>query len=254
MNEKDLSRALKEVYTPLTTALKELEKRRTNKALRKKVATFLKDFPAEFFSEEPKVVLVRSIITPNRELFHFLKKIRPTGLTPLLLEYNSKFVAKNPEKYHLCRPHYHVDDTEQYRTEKIVNFNTNEGKNMYRIPTTKGVSLYKYHHKLLQNTFPNLCTDNVFEFTKWFNSTRVLDETYYFYYLSIFLVQGILFENFLVQDKEEREFFITKGYPAFKKVCKEFGVKPLIVRLLPKASESDPQWLHYDGDIKKLLY
>ncbi len=109
--------------------------------------------------------------------------------------------------------------------------------------------LVDFHHKLLAKRFPNeyLMTNDISE---WFDKTKNLD-LYYVYYLSLFVQDYILFENFLFDDTEESMFTRDKFLPSFEKVIQLFGVRPLIVPLLPIEYEKSNAWFAYDEKVQK---
>ena len=62
--------------------------------------------------------------------------------------------------------------------------------------------------------------------------------------ISLFVCDGILFENFH-SDGHESEFTRRIIRPAFAEVEERYGVRPLIVPLLPITWERDPYWSWY---------
>ena len=76
---------------------------------------------------------------------------------------------------------------------------------------------------------------------------------YYFVFFSLFITNGILFENYFSQDKSEYDFFCRNIIESFNKVEEYFGVRPLIVPLLPLRTELAREWLWYDISIKDLI-
>lgn len=99
------------------------------------------------------------------------------------------------------------------KTKKMLVDFKDEGKTLDKIKTLQGTSLIDFHHDLCQRFIPNFNTYTVIDITKWFNDTRN-DKAYYFNYFSLFIAHGILFENFLVGDKEEKDFCRQSFSPA----------------------------------------
>lgn len=63
---------IKEIYTPLSVAKKEIWRRWNDKDLRKKVEDFLGgELPKALRSKEPGAVLSRDVISPNKEFSIF---------------------------------------------------------------------------------------------------------------------------------------------------------------------------------------
>jgi hypothetical protein len=242
------------VYTSKSEAELELAKRWNDTELRNRVEQKLGTFMLKQLISAPRAVFSRSIISPNLEFNYFIDLVSDMQIEPLLLEYDGKFVAKNEEKYHLCKM-YFLDHVGKRKTPvlssfKIVDFNTNEGKNMSEIKTLNGQPLRDFHHGLLEQQYPGKSV-SILDITNWFNSTRFLTEDYYFYYFSLFVCHGILFENFLTEDKEEVSYIKSHVFKSFIKVHEYFGVKPLIFPLLPIENEKFRTWYSYSNDIKK---
>lgn len=236
--------------------MKEISKRRNNKKLMKKVEDFFGPLMLRVMGNEQKAVLSRTVATPNMELSYFLDISNGIGLSPLILEYPDKFVAKNPDKYHLCKLFFirKVEGQNPILVDalKIINFNKDEGKKFDEIKTTWGEKIIDFHHRILLSEFPILSGKFV-DFSNWFNRTRQLSQYYYLYYLSLFICHGVLFENFLIGDKEESSFINEKFLPSFNEVKKMFGVKPLIYSLLPFRYITNVRWYSYPEAMKKII-
>ena len=63
-------------------------------------------------------------------------------------------------------------------------------------------------------------------------------------FLTLFLRDAILFENFLL-DTSESQFTHNVVLPTIKTIATEIGIKPLIVALEPTEVEGDEFWLSY---------
>lgn len=255
MVEKYAKKFRLEIYTSLSDVEKEITRRWNDKQLRKKVEDFFGTKMLDILNERPRAVLSRSIGTPNLELKYFLDLTKEVGLDPLILEYDDKFVSKNKDKYHLGKLFFSRrlknNKIVSVDTLKIVDFNKDEGKYFNNIKTVWGESIIDFHHKLLQSEVPEL-KDKILNFSEWFNETRESSDFYYLYYLSLFVCHGVLFENFLVGDKQERSFINEKFLPSFREVERLFGVKPLIYPLLPFEEENNPYpfWCSYPEDME----
>ena len=245
------------IYTPLTEIKEELQKRRRNKELMQEVKRFFGSWALPEMEKDPKAVLSRTIATPNMELCHFLDLAEEVNLDPLLLEYPDKFVAKNLDKYHLCKLYFNRKTKNKSTfiadTLKIVDFNANEGRMFTEIDTVWGEKIIDVHHRVLYATFPIL-KNKVIDFTPWFSQTRHLTKYYYLYFLSLFVCNGVLFENFLTGDKEESSFINEKLLPSFKEVEDIFGVKPLIFPVLPLNLAISTYWYSYPESMEKNWY
>lgn len=252
LSEDEIHTLKNRVYTPYTEVIAELERRRADGALRKKVEDFLGRHLLEPLAGAPKAVLARCISTPNLEFKYFMDVVEHMRLDPLLLEYYGKFVAKNQEKYHLCKlfifDHVGKKGGVLYKTKPLVNFNEEEGKDMSEVRTPEGIRVIDIHHTLLESLYPGM-TNHIVPFTEWFNETRFLTEHYYFYFFALFIYHGVLFENFLTDDKEESTFIRKHVLSSFEEVSRYFGVKPLIIPLLPIENEKFRTWLSYPKEI-----
>ncbi|MCE9628729.1 MAG: hypothetical protein K8Q91_01910 [Candidatus Vogelbacteria bacterium] len=255
LNSAEIHTLKDSVYSTISEIKKELKRRQTDEILKKKTADLLGEWYTEKFNNEPKAVFSRSIFTPNLEFQYFMDLVKTTNLSPLLLEYDGKFVGKNLEKYHLCKL-YFADGIGKkygtnYSTKRIVDFNKYEGYKFGEVKTVWGESLVDFHHKLLKEEYPEIKDCHIFDFYDWFNDTRYLTNHYYFYFLSMFIYQGVLFDNFLIEDNEEAKFIKDHLLSSFKEVSDYFGVKPLIYPLLPLENEKSINWLSYSPGIKK---
>ncbi len=240
------------MYSSFDEILAELKARKNDPELKKKVDSFFKECGLPYERKpEHRAFFSRSVMSPNYEMMYFMDLSRDLGLEPLLLEYPDKFVAKNPAKYCLSRFHFHEDEKRFILQSglKLIDIASMEGKRFPDIVTIHGDNFMNFHHELLFKEYPVLET-RIVDFYHWFNTTRGVGEDYYLKYLSLFIYDGVLFENFLHDDKEETEFVLKKILPSFNKACEIFGVKPLIFPLLPIKYEKQKDWLAYPPSIK----
>jgi len=249
---------LDDIYTSLSEAKEEIKKRYGDKELQKKLNDFWgKNIPDFIDNNGPKSVLSKSLITPNLEFKYFLDIAKEIGIDMCFWEYgNGKFVGKNEEKRHLGKMFfYHGHGRKNgYKIDHkcIINFNKEEGKKMCEVNTICNISLTDFHHKIIEGYFLNK-NFNIRDISSWFNKTRYLDE-YYFYYLSLFVRDNILLENFFFDDdEEESKFTFERFLPSFEKIIKVFGYKPIIVPLLPFEHEKNKFWLSYDEKTQKIV-
>jgi hypothetical protein len=245
------------VYSAVSEIRHELKTRRENPDLRSKVRDFFKDNPLLDIDSEPRAILSRTIFTPNLEFNYFVDVAKDFNIKPLLLEYGAgKFVAKNPEKYHLCKLFFFDERGKNgglnYQTKRIVDFNTFEGLPMKDLLTDWREPLTEFHHTLLNSQHEGM-TENIMDFSDWFNRTRYLTNHYYYYFLSLFICNGVLFENYLINDKHESDFIKKNVLDSFARVTEYFGVKPLIYPLSPLESEQLRSWYSYTIDMKEMV-
>jgi len=240
------------IYTPLSQIKKEIWERWENQELKNKVVKFWgsDSFPLEF--KKPVAVFCRDVATPNKELHYFLDLAKTLDLDPLILElHKGKFVSKNPSKYYLGNLHFRQKKSEaDMIPEKIIDFNKWEGKIINDVKTITGESLISFHHKMLEREHPELLK-HTYDFSDWFLHTRNLTEHYYLFFLSLFISHGVLFDNYLMDHKDEAEFYFNKVEPGFKKAEEIFGLRPLIYPLLPIEFEKDVYWYSYPSHLQE---
>lgn len=244
---------MNEIYTPFSLLKAEMQSRYADPELQKKVRDFWAENPFPYNFDEPRAMLSREVITPNRELKYFLELANGLDAKPLFLEYpEGKFVAKNKGKYALCKLAFLPGADDPAESCKIVDFNTWEGKRLSDVQTTWSQPLVDTHRELLTEEYPAM-SGNVVDISEWFNKTRGLGEDYYLHFLSLFICHGVLFDNYLLSDDAENEFFFEKILPSFRKAKELFGVRPLIFPLLPIEHERDPHWYAYDSRHKEAI-
>lgn len=255
VRRKDGKLRLENFYTPLAEAKKEIQRRRKDKNLRKKINKFLKSDILDHFGKNPRAVFCRYVLSPNFEFKYFLSIAKMAELKPLALQYSDdKLVAKNTPKYYLCKMFFYDGDGkrggEKMDTLRVVNLNKWEGKKLCNVQTLNNENLVVFHNNLLKKTIANKKYE-IFDFSDWFNEKKkLLKRYYYLHYLALFVCNGVLFENFLT-NKEEIQFTKNKVIPSFNKIQKMFGVKPLIFPLNSIKSEESPSWFYYSNRIKK---
>lgn len=194
----------------------------------------------------PYSVLSRSIASPNMEQLHFLEISKKYKLQPIILEYDGKFVTRNIEKLNLLKINYKEND--KIKNVNISNINLYQGKKMSEIMTYWEEPLVEFHHEIFrEKIIESGC--KIYNFTEWFNKTRVIGLEYYSFFLSIFLENSILFDNYILSDKSELEFSLEKVIPSIENIKKEFKLKPLICPLIPIEEEENIKWLSYDQKI-----
>lgn len=254
-----MSLDIKQYYVSKEEVTVELERRWNDRALRSKVEDFLgSDIPKALITADgPSAVSVRCIATPDNEFLNFFHEAHELALKPVFLEYTKdKFVAKNEDKYCLCKLHFlkeGVTALNQCPAIKVVDFNTMEGKQFADIETLWGEKLVDFHHGILKEKLGDAFLQlEIEDFSDWFNCTRLATEYYYLYYLSLFICHGVLYENLLMSD-DEREFTEAKILPSIHRIEELFGVRPLIRPITPVESEDDFTWWTYPEDVKLIV-
>lgn len=238
-----------EIYTNFNSLQEELDKRWNDVSLRKKVASFFGDDVISHVLEKQYAFQNKYIFSPNKELDNFINLSDVVGLEKCLLEYNGKFVSKNIEKYFLCKMYFtqglNKNNTDIFISERIVDFNKYEGEHMKNIDTLWGENLVDFHHKLVDLRYPGL-SKKIISINEWFDRNNNIEGEWYTAFLALFVVNGILFENYLPEDPEENVFIMEKLKPSLLKIKEIFGVTPLILPAVPVAEGSDVHWRAYD--------
>ncbi len=242
------------IYTNIVDLEKEIEKRRNDKELNEKLLKFWHIHKPDFIRDNTCLVLSKPLITPNKELKYFLDIAKEFNFKTLFLEYlKGKFVGVNEEKRHLGKMYFYHGRGKKHGSKlnhvNIIDFTKQEGKRVEDVMTVNGKSVKDFHRQILKNKFPDNNFD-IIDISPWFDNTKHLDE-YYVFYLSLFIKDFVLFENFIFDDREESKFTKEKFMPSFEKVTKMFGYKPLIIPLLPHENEKSRTWFYYDGDIEE---
>ena len=183
--DKQLNETLKEIYTPLSVAKKEIQKRWKDKKLKRKVEEFLNGDVPEVFKKAPKAVIGRNIVSPNYESFRFLDLAKNINLSPVCLEHlEDKFVAKNRSKYHLCRLLFHngigKKGGSKIEAFNIINFKDSEGKFLSKLDTVWGENLVHFHHRISKLFIPQIEFLNI---SKWLKKKGKKSKDFYKYYL-----------------------------------------------------------------------
>jgi hypothetical protein len=233
-------------------------RRARNTELRKKVEEYLGGDIPSYMQETPVLCLARYIATPNFETLRFLALTEPFGLPAIVTEdHGDKFSAHNHLKRALCklpiieRLHQkHGRLHERFRPHTIIDFSKAEGKKLEEIETLWGEKLTAFHAR----AFAQLVRSPVIvaNDTAWLdrNGRGNLLELYK-RYLSLFVVHGVLFEDYVLSDAQDAEFVRTIVRPAVEFVEQTFGYTPLIAQLVPDTFESSTFWISYPKRVRE---
>lgn len=237
-----------DIYTDLATARDELRRRCQDEALQRNVAAYLGEIPA-CFRDEPRAVLWRNIITPDHELLRFLDLAETIGLRPLGLEYiEDRFCTRNADKMCLAKMAlFEKRDSlgaPVLRYRRLIDVGRYDNARFRDIKTLDGIGLVDFHHGLV-----NRKIGARLEIRDW--SGKIAEygggaSDHYLKMLAHFICHGVLFESF-VTDASEAAFERDVVLPAIEHIRERFGVKPLIVPLIPDTG--DRYWWCYPGDV-----
>lgn len=245
-----------EFYSSFSEIREELKKRKNDPTLRQRVLEYLgDDFPDFLDKGDAKAVFIRTIHTPNQEHFFFRDLAEEFELDTVFCNYVSgKLVMKNSEKYHLVKMGFFDGINKKgalmHHYKNIVNVNKNEGKSLKDVVTENGVGLEDFHISLLKalgynEEFPDI--------SEWFNKIRLDKDGYYAKFMALFVCHGVLFDNYLITDETEKQFFAEKVWPAFNFIKEKFGLKPLVFPVLPIKEENNSLFFFYNSNIQGII-
>jgi len=245
-----------DIYTPLNTAVLEIERRRTDKELEKKITEYLKNDIPDFLLSEPHLVIFRNITTANLESERLLELSEETGLDFLSLEYNDdKFVTFNPDKYDILMQKINLEKKNNGENVmakiKIADINSVQSKPFKDIKTRWGENLVDFHHNILYKRYPRF-KGRVFDLSNWLQNNGGKASLYYEKFMVLLLKNCILAECFEFKGDEEK-FIKEIINPAFQKIESVFNLRPLIVQLAPKDKELDPIWWYPKKEVRELM-
>lgn len=237
-NEKDLEKQLKEIYTPLSVAKKEIWKRWNDKELRKKVENFLGGEMPEVFKDSPKAVLFRYIATPNLEFKIFNDLAKMMSLEPVFSEFlNDKFCTVNQDKLYMGKMTFSKKNGNgRYivSKEKVIDLNKYDGKNISEIKTIWGEKFVNFHHRIFDKFYSKIKKFDAYKF----KSNGENPYEVYLKFFSLFICNGVFFEVYYNKDKKEQSFISEVILPAFNKIKNLFGIKPLIIPIIEPTDEN----------------
>jgi hypothetical protein len=245
------------VYCPLDKAVQELKKRQSNKRLEEYVERILPAGIPEIMRGKQNIALFRHIATSNYEISRFVMVADSfPEFQPLILEYTSdKFNDRNECKYYLGKLRFHKGINKKGETMfervNIIKFNESNNKPISSLFTHWGERLVDFHHRLFNASFPQL-KGGVYDLSDWLHKVGPSAKQYYKSFFTLFIKDAILFENFLLDGKED-SFTKEIILPALEDIQKECNVKPLIVALEPTDIEGDQFWLSHPYKVKQLL-
>jgi len=247
------------VFAPLE-AVKELEKRRRDTTLQKKVEEYLHGDIPDYFKNGPILYLARHIATPNFETLRFKYLMEPLEMETVVgQDTKDLFVPSNQMKKALCklpisRGVSQRDDklNEQFQNVSIVDINQASGKRFEEIKTHWGENLIDFHARLFTKFMGgNIRNPDDAIWIDRHHRGNLLE--HYKNFLALFVVHGILFEDYVMEDKHEADFVKKILRPASRFIEKRFGYRPIIVPLVPKTFESSTFWISYPKEVLDIV-
>lgn len=249
-----------DLLTPFPDVIDELKRRAEDPELRAQVCEYLgEDFPS-YFKDGPVLYMARHVATPNFETLRFVHLVESLGMKTVIgQDTKDRFVPHNDLKHALgklpvCLGIAKKDGThdERYQKLTIIDFNTTSGKPFDLIKTLWGQPLVEFHTELLR-TFVDSAVA-VEDDAAWIDDNHrgsLID--HYKKFLALFVVHGVLFEEYLVEDKHEGKFVTEVLRPTFAFVEKKFGYRPLITKLTPTSVESPDYWISYPKEVLDIV-
>lgn len=236
-------------YFSLNEAREEIKKRWDNVDLKKKVEKELgKNFIPFFDSDKPRSVLFRQLISPDNGFSFFYQESKYIDTKPAVIEYlDDMFVSFNDEKKGYGRLHINSSYID------IIDFHASEKLLLKDLVTKKGENLVEFHHNLIKES--GLGVD-IFDMSEWFKSIGKAKD-YYYLFLLHFLTHGVLFENFILDEEDDKEVEFTRSIvlPAIDKIRQKFNLEPIIIKMYPdqQTKEEDTYWWSYPPYMEKKI-
>jgi hypothetical protein len=243
------------VYTLINEALPEIERRRADVELRKKVNLFLGEEALKVLGSEPRTILTRQLASPDMEFDNFINLSKSIGLKPFCWEFlDDFFVTSNEDKAALGRITFYDGYDKNNRIiinrRKIIDLTgREEGNRISEILTTWSEKLVDFHHRALKKLHGDV---EYVDMSYWYRSKGLTPKEYYPYLLALFICDGILFENF-IEDGPEKIFSTEVFEPAYNLIVEKFGVKPIIVEAIPENEMDNIYWWCYSKEVEKLI-
>ncbi len=257
---RSLAPLVDDLLTPYPDVIEEIRRRSEDTDLRARVEEFLDGDLPPYFMDQPVLYLARHIATPNYETLRFVHLAEASGMKIVIgQDTKDKFVSHNPLKKALgklpiCLGIAQKDGAyrERYQKISVIDFNTANGKQIGSIRTLWGQSLAGFHGELLTQFVDGRV--EVREDAEWIDRHHRGDLLeHYKKFLALFLVHGVLFEDYQVDDTHERRFVTEILRPACEFVEETFGYRPLISRLLPTSIESPEYWISYPKEVLDIV-
>lgn len=241
-------------------AIEKLKRRQQNPELKKRVEEYLKGDIPEYFKDGPVLYLARHVVTPNFETLRFIHLMEHFGIKTVITQ-DSKglFVTQNHVKRALVklpifRRHTQKGNKlhEHYENFTIVNVNEANGKPFSDIKTLWGEKLIDFHTRLFSELLSRKIESP--DDAAWIDRHhRENLLKHYKHLLALFVVHGIFFENYNMNDPHEVEFVRRILRPACLFVEKRFGYRPIIVQVFPTSFESYHFWISYPRKVLDIV-
>lgn len=253
-------RCLTRILTPLTEAIVEMERRRKDPSLMRKIQEYLQGNIPLYATQGPMFCLARHLATPNFETLRFAHLLESLPYKVIISkDTHDRFVSVNPMKRALGKLPIYMGHRqkngkyiERFQYISIVDMNSVNGKKFEDITTLWGQSLSDFHDELCNHFFQDKV--QIVDDAVWISEHHrgnLLE--HYKKFLVLFLAHGILFEDYLPEDPKEQQFVNGILAPAFDFVQSQFGIRPLITHLNPTTVESELFWISYPKTVLDIV-
>lgn len=239
-----------EIYTPPAEAVRLLLERRTDPSVTSKIKECFPEYvPPENLPPGELLLLLQHLGTPNYECHRFLTAADSLNLRPVIAEYREgKFASANVVKRKLLKLDFYCGkkNGEQVIKNKVcpVDPQKLEGVALSEIKLEDGTSLHEFHGKLLETAYGDKKPE-VIDFSDWYKRNGGRASEYYKHLFALFIQNGILIEDYLFEDSEERRFFENILLKNFRQVRDLTGFKPLIISMSHSLLEGERFWHLY---------
>lgn len=249
----------REWYVPLECAREELQKR---SSLRREVERWwkkdVKVMPPDLeLFDVPAAVFARQLATCRYEDIVFCLMAKKAGLLPLWLEYTGDKMSPHSslKRTYLKRRIYRGRGRKggfRFTMHHLADIEASGGKRLSEIETPEG-PLPEVHRRLQDQVFPGAVRRDL---TAWYSS--IPEGQRYDGLLSLSVAHSVLFEDYHGGESGEalNSFRNRVVEPAWQRVVRLFGIKPLIARM-PWGPEfawypADGSWVN-DGIVPEEL-
>lgn len=227
------------VYTNINSAVAILDQRRNDLSLEKYVKNYIPNLPHIININDRIAFLSRDVATPNNETIKFIDLANKNKLRPLFWEYYDDRFSPNVNitKHSLAKMMFYLGldkkNNDKVRGATVVDFNLYNSKKISEVKTLWGESLVDFHHALFGTIYSTEKSKEFlfFDASGWYHELGGEVSVYYKYILLLFIKNGILFEDFVLDDIEEILFIRKVFLKAFIDIYLETGLKPLICPL-----------------------
>lgn len=227
-------------YYSLNAAKEHLVSRQADQALQREVMKVIGKPPLETFGEKQFVAISQHVATAKWQDVRFTEAALEAGLVPIWMEYtHDSFCSANGDKNALWSLFVYSGNGKRggpkLQKYKVIEDPVPcEKKRICDITTISGESLVELHHRIRKAVFTPEIAQSVVDMSNWLTIHGGRAELYYKAYLSLFVLNGVLcedFDEFPGQRDSYVQFRERVFLPSWEWVLRTFGYTPLITRL-----------------------